>query len=134
MAATGSRTETGPRSIGGESMKEALVGYSFIAAPMLVYSVLFFYPIVYAIYISRYDWGVLGKIDSRGLGNYHDLLHDHRFGIAVKNGLKFTLAFTIFSMALGLFVAVVVNNALRARTFFRSAFYFPSIASSASAA
>ena len=112
-------------------MKEALVGYSFIAAPMLLYSVLFFYPIVYAVYISRYDWGVLGKIESSGWANYRELLHDERFGIAVKNGLKFTLSFTIFTMALGLFVAVVVNNAVRARGFFRSAFYFPSIASSA---
>jgi multiple sugar transport system permease protein len=34
-------------------------------------------------------------------------------------------------MALGLFVAVVVNNAIRFRGFFRSAYYFPSIASSA---
>jgi multiple sugar transport system permease protein len=131
MAATATTSGTGARSFGGERLKEALVGYSFIAGPMLVYGVLFFYPIVYAIYISRYDWGVLGKLDTRGFGNYHELLHDHRFGIAIKNGLKFTLAFTIFSMALGLFVAVVVNSALRGRTFFRSAYYFPSIASSA---
>lgn len=124
-------TGKGARSIGGERLKEALVGYSFIAAPMLVYGVLFLYPIGYAIYISRYDWGALGKIDSRGWGNYHDVLHDHRFGIAIKNSLKFTVAFTIFTMALGLFVAVVVNNALRARTFFRSAYYFPSISGSA---
>jgi multiple sugar transport system permease protein len=131
MAASATSNGTGARSIGSERLKEALVGYSFIAAPMLVYGVLFFYPIVYAIYISRYDWGVLGKIDTRGTGNYHELLHDHRFGIAIKNGLKFTFAFTIFSMGLGLFVAVVVNSALRGRTFFRSAFYFPAIASSA---
>jgi multiple sugar transport system permease protein len=131
MEATAAGKGVGARSIGSERVKEALVGYSFIAAPMLLYSVLFFYPIVYAIYISRYDWGVLGKIGTRGTGNYSEVLHDHRYGIAIKNGLKFTAAFVIFTMALGLFVAVVVNSALRARTFFRSAFYFPSIASSA---
>jgi multiple sugar transport system permease protein len=131
MAATATTGRTDARGFGGERMKEALVGYSFIAAPMIVYAILFFYPIAYAIYISRYDWGVLGKIDTRGWGNYHDLLHDQRFGIAIKNGLKFTISFTLFSMALGLFVAVVVNNALRWRGFFRSAYYFPSIASSA---
>ncbi len=119
------------RSLGGERLREALVGYAFIAVPMLAYGVLFFYPIAYAIYISRYDWGVLGKVGSRGWGNYRELVHDDRFWIAVENGLKFAAAFTVFSMALGLFVAVVVNNAVRARGFFRSAFYFPSIASSA---
>jgi multiple sugar transport system permease protein len=131
MAATAVKTEIGAKGFGGERLKEALFGYSFIAAPMIVYGVLFFYPIVYAIYISRYDWGVLGKVGNRGWGNYHDLLHDHRFGIAIKNGLKFALTFTVCTMALGLFVAVVVNNAIRARSFFRSAYYFPSIASSA---
>jgi multiple sugar transport system permease protein len=98
---------------------------------MLVYGVLFFYPIGYALYISRYDWGVLGKNEAVGWQNFHDLLHDERFGIAVKNGLKFTVAFTICTMALGLFVAVVVNNAIRFRSFFRSAYYFPSLSGSA---
>jgi multiple sugar transport system permease protein len=130
MAATAT-TETGTKRFGQEGVKEALVGYSFIAVPMLVYAVLFFYPIAYAIYISRYDWGVLGKIEGRGWENYRELLHDERFGIAIKNGLKFTLSFTIFTMALGLFVAVVVNNAIRFRTFFRSAYYFPAISGSA---
>ena len=34
-------------------------------------------------------------------------------------------------MALGLFLAVIVNQKLRGQTFFRAAFYFPAIASSA---
>jgi multiple sugar transport system permease protein len=34
-------------------------------------------------------------------------------------------------MALGLFLAVIVNRGLRGRTFFRAAYYFPSLASSA---
>jgi multiple sugar transport system permease protein len=132
MSATAASREEGPgRGFGNERVREALVGYLFIAAPMILYGILFFYPIGYALYISRYDWGVLGKIDAVGLGNYRELFHDQRFGIAIKNGLKFTLAFTIFSMALGLFVAAVVNNAIRFRGFFRSAYYFPSIASSA---
>jgi len=131
VAAASTSIESGRTSLGGQRVREALVGYGFIAIPMLVYAVLFLYPIGYAIYISRYDWGALGPIEKVGWQNYQDLLHEERFHIAIKNGLKFTLAFTVFSMALGLFVAVVVNNAVRARGFFRSAYYFPSIASSA---
>ena len=96
--ATVAGTATEGRSIGGERLKEALVGYSFIAAPMILYGVLFFYPIGYAIYISRYDWGAPGPISKVGWGNYHDLLHEHRFGIEIKNGLRFTLGFTIASL------------------------------------
>ena len=98
---------------------------------MILYGILFFYPIGYALYIGRYDWGVLGKIDTVGFGNYRELFHDERFGIAIKNGLKFRARVHDFSMALGLFVAAVINNAIRFRGFFRSAYYSPSIASSA---
>ena len=34
-------------------------------------------------------------------------------------------------MAIGLFLAVIVNQKIRGQTFFRAAFYFPAIASSA---
>ena len=34
-------------------------------------------------------------------------------------------------MVIGLFLAVIVNQKIRGRTFFRAAFYFPAIASSA---
>jgi multiple sugar transport system permease protein len=134
MAATATTTTTARDRASSERVREALVGYGFIAVPIFIYALLFFYPIVYAIYISRYNWGVLGKIEPNpnvGWDNYRELIHDERFRIAVENGLKFTISFTIFSMALGLFVAVVVNNAIRFRTFFRSAFYFPAISGSA---
>ena len=131
MDATARSAPTSERSLGSERTKEALVGYLFIAAPMLLYGTLFFYPIGYAIYISRYDWGALGPIAPLGWENYRELFHDERFRIALENGLKFTAVFTIATMALGLFVAVVVNNAVHGRGFFRSAFYFPAIASSA---
>ena len=34
-------------------------------------------------------------------------------------------------MAIGLFLAVIVNQKIRGQTFFRAAYYFPAIASSA---
>ena len=49
-------------------MREALVGYGFVAVPMAVFLLFFIYPIVYALYISLFDWGVFGKIETLGLG------------------------------------------------------------------
>jgi multiple sugar transport system permease protein len=43
----------------------------------------------------------------------------------------YTVIWVPLTMALGLFLAVIVNQRIRGRTFFRGAFYFPSIASSA---
>jgi multiple sugar transport system permease protein len=49
----------------------------------------------------------------------------------VKNTVYYTVLWVPLTMAVGLFLAVVVNQKIRGRTFFRGAFYFPSIASSA---
>ena len=111
--------------------RETLVGYAFVVVPMTVFLLLFFYPMGYAVYISRYDWGVFGALESLGWRNYSDLWHDRLFRRAIRNTLEYTLWVVPLEMALGLTMAVIVNQGIRARTFFRSAFYFPSIASSA---
>ena len=53
------------------------------------------------------------------------------FRRSIKNTLEYTVWVVPAQMALGLLMAVVVNQRIRFRTFFRGAFYFPSLASSA---
>jgi multiple sugar transport system permease protein len=119
-------------TIGSAKLREALVGYAFVIVPMAIFALFFFYPLVRAFYISRYEWGGLtGKAASVGLGNYWDLYHDDVFRRALKNTLMFTVVVVPLQMALGLVMAIVVNQKIRARTFFRAAFYFPSLVSSA---
>jgi multiple sugar transport system permease protein len=113
------------------ALHEGLVGYAFVAVPMAVFLIFFIYPMGYAIYISRYDWGILGPLSSVGWGNYTSLWHDTLFRRAIRNTLEYTAWVVPAQMALGLLLAVVVNQRIRARTFFRGAFYFPSLASSA---
>jgi multiple sugar transport system permease protein len=117
-------------TLGRESVREALVGYAFVLLPIASFLIFFMYPLGYAAYISFFDWGALGKIESVGLGNYRELSHDFLFGKALKNTLRYTLIVVPTQVALGLLLAVIVNNALRFRTFFRAAFYFPAIAGS----
>ena len=94
----------------------------------LVFNIASFF---YAIYISLWKWGLLGAIDFRGLGNYQRLLSDDVFIHAVTNTLFYAVIVVPAEMAVGLVLAVVVNAKLRGQTFFRAAFYFPAIASSA---
>ena len=111
--------------------REGLIGYAFVAAPMAVFILFFIYPMGYAVYISRYDWGILGPLGSLGWDNYSSLRHDTLFRRSIKNTLEYTAWVVPAQMTLGLLLAVVVNQKIRARTFFRGAFYFPSLASSA---
>jgi multiple sugar transport system permease protein len=119
------------QTLGSARIREALVGYGFIAVPMGIFLVFFIYPLLYSLYISRYDWGVFGKIEPLGWGNYQELWHDEIFWRAIKTTLKYTAVVVPLEMALALSLAVIVNAGIRGKSFFRSAFYFPSLASSA---
>jgi multiple sugar transport system permease protein len=112
-------------------LREALTGYAFVLIPMTVFAVFFLYPIGYAVYISFFDWGVLGKISSVGTDNYRILWSDDLFRRGLRNIAYYTAVVVPCQMALGLFLAVIVNRGLRGRTFFRASYYFPSLASSA---
>jgi multiple sugar transport system permease protein len=121
-------------SLGGAKLREALVGYAFIVLPLGFFFLFFLFPMVYAFYISRFDWGVLGPNEGVGFQNYRDLYHDDLFRKALRNTLTYTAVVVPGQMALGLLAAVIVNQKIRGRPFFRAAFYFPSLASSAAIA
>lgn len=122
------------RALGTERAREAIVGYAFIALPMSFFLLFFIFPIGYAFYISRYDWGIF-KGEFVGWDNYTKLWHDSVFwSHAVRNTLVYAAVVVPLQMALGLSLAVVVNQSIRFRTFFRAAFYFPSLAASAAIA
>jgi len=121
------------RSLLGARAREGLWGYAFVLVPMAVFGIFFIYPFGYAVYISFYKWGILGKDPTNtvaGLHNYRAVLHDPIFHTAIKNTLEYAAGVVPLEMALGLSMALIVNAGIRGRAFFRAAFYFPSIASS----
>ena len=85
----------------------------------------------YAVYISTFDWGIMGPNKSVGLDNYREAFSDPIFLKAIRNSVKYALIVVPIQSALGLFLALLVNSKIKGSKFFRSAFYFPSIASSA---
>ena len=135
MTATATTVEPRRSSLAGAKVREAAWGYAFVLVPMTVFGLFFLYPFGYAIYISFFHWGILGKAPgtgSIGFHNYGVVLHDQVFHIAVKNTLEYTVGVLPLEMALGLAMALVVNQAVRGQNFWRAAFYFPSLVSSVS--
>ncbi|MDF2734363.1 MAG: permease component of ABC-type sugar transporter [Chloroflexota bacterium] len=129
---TGARGRDFRGSLRTERGHEAVVGLAFIAIPMVLFLVLQIFAIGYAFVISFFDWGIRGAREFVGLANYQELLADRVFITkAIPNTLFLTAVVVPAQMALGLALAVIVNQGIRGQTFFRAAFFFPSIASSA---
>ena len=111
--------------------KESFVAYGFLAIPMALFLFLSVGIFFYAMYISTFNLGIMGPTEFVGFDNYEKAFSDPIFLKAVRNSVKYALIVVPIQTAFGLFLALLVNSKIKGSKFFRSAFYFPSIASSA---
>ncbi|MCB0043840.1 MAG: sugar ABC transporter permease [Caldilineaceae bacterium] len=99
----------------------ALVSPSILAVLVFVYGFIF-----WSVRVSMSNWvGLLPDYSWAGLANYRNLMHDPRFHIDVRNTVIFTVLFVAGCLALGLILAVLLDQGLRGETFFRNLFLFP---------
>ncbi len=105
-----------------------------ISPAMLFVTVFTFVPIVASLVISFFSWDVIGSPKFVGLANYKRLAGDdaalHSFGVT----LLLAVCIVALQLVLGLALAVLVNQRKRnwSKAIFRTAFYLPLLASTAS--
>jgi ABC-type sugar transport system permease subunit len=105
--------------------RKVLPAYVLIA-PAIVSSVVFLYiPIVFSGYWSFTKYNGLASPEWVGLQNYTDLLSDPRFQKALLNTVIFVLIGMGIGPVLGLMSALLLNQAVRGRGFFRTAYFLP---------
>ena len=111
--------------------RDLLAGYGFSLPAAIILFVFTAGPALVAFYLSFFSWSLLNTMHFVGLSNFSGLLTDVVFWIAVRNSVLFALVVVPIQTAAALTLAVILNQNLPARGFFRLAYYFPSISSSA---
>jgi len=107
-------------------MRKQWTAYLFLAPVLLLFSVFTVFSVGYAFYLSFHQWNILEPAKPFvGLDNYARLLDDERFRQAVGNTIYYTAASVPLTIGLGLAVALLLNNQIRARGIFRTFFYLP---------
>ncbi len=110
----------------GLASRQAIMAYIFLAPALIYFTIFFFYPIALEFWISlRSGQPLIGASTFAGLENYITALSDPR----VRNSFKVTFIFAIenavMSVVVGLGLALLLNQALRARTILRAIIFFP---------
>src|SRR5215203_2768231 len=116
-------------------------GWVFIAPAMVIFVVFIFGAILFSFYVSFFDYqllakGGIGQLFSDpgkrwvGFENYRHIIHNKDFWTAFRNTSWYALGVVPAQTITGLTLAVLANRKIRGKTFFRTAFYFPSISSS----
>ncbi|MGZ5129452.1 MAG: carbohydrate ABC transporter permease [Actinomycetota bacterium] len=105
--------------------RKVLPAYVLIA-PAIASSVVFLYiPILFSGYWSFTKYNGLASPRWVGLQNYTDLLSDPHFQKALLNTVIFVLIGMGIGPVLGLMSALLLNQAVRGRGFFRTAYFLP---------
>ncbi|GIE91281.1 carbohydrate ABC transporter permease [Actinoplanes regularis] len=126
---------------GGIRGPERSVGWLFVTPAIVIITLFLVVPIGMALWVSFTAWNGQGSpfrsgVPMAGLDNYTglltvDSLARQDFMTSIRNNGYYVLIVVPAQTVLALFLALVVNQKLlRAKSFFRSAFYFPSVTSS----
>lgn len=89
---------------------EMIAGYLMIAPEIIGLLLFLFIPILYALYISLFDWNALGTKKFVGIDNYLKMFLDADFGNSLLVTMKYSIVYVVAIFVLSLGSAVFVNS------------------------
>jgi len=83
-------------------------------------------PILASLGLTLFEWDLLTSPRFAGLGNFRRMLfHDRNFWVALRHTLYFIAGYIPLVMVIALGVAVALNQKIKGRVLFRTAFFVP---------
>ncbi|MGC1207812.1 MAG: sugar ABC transporter permease [Ornithinimicrobium sp.] len=125
----------------GDPQRQQGAGWLFVSPALVILGLFLIAPIFMALWVSVSDWSGKGSPFSSstsfvGLDNYDALLAEPGLArqdlmTSFRNTFYYVIGVVPIQTVLALSLATLLNNKfLKGRTFFRTAFYFPSVVSS----
>lgn len=122
-------TEAGHPPARRSNWRKNLVAYSFIAPNFIGFAVFTLGPIAFAFALAFMHWDGSNPIVFAGLDNFARLFTDRIFGIALWNTILYSALSVPLTIVCALALAILLNQKLPGRSFFRAAMFFPYVAS-----
>ncbi len=111
--------------------KKRRAAWLFILPAMLHFMLFTSLPVFAALGLSLTNFSILREVQWVGLDNYGRILKDDVFWTVVGNTLQYAFWTVLLTVTLALGVAILLDQKLRARTWYRTAFYLPHVTSTA---
>lgn len=107
--------------------REAVEGYLYISPWVIGFLVFIFGPVLASFYLSFTDYSMLSPPRFYGLGNYTRIFTERLFWKSVSNTVYYAAIFVPLSLITSLACALILNQNVRGRAFFRTVYFLPSI-------
>lgn len=105
--------------------RRSLVGFLFIAPALIFFTAFSFVPMISAGRLSLTNYDLMTQPSFIGLDNYRDLLTSTSFLNAARTTALYVLGVNVPIWTLSLGLALLLNQNLRTRSFFRGLFFSP---------
>lgn len=102
----------------------------FLIVPIVLYAVFFLLPSVLGVGYSFTDWNSrsMGNVNFIGLDNYKEVFtSDKNYISGISHTLMFTLVSNVIKLIPALFLAILLNEGMKAKGLYRTLLYLPSI-------
>ncbi len=114
--------------------REAALGYAFLAPAFAILALFHIYPLLAVVYGSLFrNWGS-PKAAFCGLENFDRALSGSQFWHSLLITVYYVLGTAPVAMALGFAIAALLHQKIRAKTFYRAAYFLPYVTSTVAAA
>jgi multiple sugar transport system permease protein len=105
--------------------RDSMLGYLLVAPVVICLAALVIYPFLFAIWISFTD-RVIGRTGTFiGFANYRYLFNWVDFQATVRNTIVLVISVQVLKFVFGLGIALLLNQAIRARQFWRGLILLP---------
>jgi ABC-type sugar transport system permease subunit len=110
---------------GALGRQEVMLGWGLLAPVLVLMAILVIWPFAVAVWISFTDKSIGRDGLWVGLANFQYVVSSPRFGRALWQSLQLTAISLVFKFALGMAMALVLNQSFRGRNLFRAYFLIP---------
>lgn len=110
-------------------LKENLTAYSFIAPNFIGFAIFTLGPIIFALVLSFFKWDGSNPMEFIGVDNFTRMWGDVRVRTAFGNTIIYALGTVPLTLACSLGLAIILNQRIKGRNFFRTVSFFPYVAS-----
>ncbi|MEG0484186.1 MAG: sugar ABC transporter permease [Oscillospiraceae bacterium] len=109
--------------------RNTLIGLAFIMPNFLGFFIFVLIPVVCSFVLAFSRWDGYNAMEFAGFDNFIKIFNTKVFVKSLGITFVYTFFTVIFTMVVSLGLAVLLNQKLRGRNFFRSAIFFPFVAS-----
>lgn len=100
-------------------------GYLFIAPTLIGLLIFYIFPLFQTLFYSFTEWGDFGSYSWTGVDNFKVLLEDPDIWKSFRNTLIYAFTMVPVSIALSIFVAVLLNQKIKGLTVYRTLYFLP---------